>query len=353
MRKQPTAIICLSDGFGGLETDAIKYAKRLSSITNTILIVKKNTFLSKKSISDSTLQTIEISFWKSISLALFFSIKKIIVKHNIRNIIYFGASELKTLYFSLKDLEINFIIRHGTRKGPKNKWYHPLIYSKVNHHIGISKDLTENVRKSIPLSDLTQLKTIYPSIVFNEKPKPRILDNQIKILNTGRIVSGKGHIDMINACKILYENKINFILNIVGNGNDNYVEKIKNHAKNMMYSDKIIFHGYQSNIPRYLNENDIFLFPSYGEGLSNSFTEALSHGLVCLSYDNTSFSEFKDLGFHTHLAENINQCSLSNQLLNIAKNIDYEKNKSMKNIEDALKIFAYEIELKQYNQILL
>jgi len=77
MNKLPTAIICLSDGFGGLETDAIKYAKRLSSITNTILIVKKNTFLSKKAINDSTLQTIEISFWKSISLALFFSIKKL------------------------------------------------------------------------------------------------------------------------------------------------------------------------------------------------------------------------------------------------------------------------------------
>ena len=48
MNKAPTAIICLSDGTGGLESDAIKYTKRLSSITETILIVKSNTFLSKK-----------------------------------------------------------------------------------------------------------------------------------------------------------------------------------------------------------------------------------------------------------------------------------------------------------------
>tara|TARA_Y100000389_G_scaffold107724_1_gene104773 strand:- start:3219 stop:4280 length:1062 start_codon:yes stop_codon:yes gene_type:complete len=353
MNKKPTAIICLSDGCGGLETDAIKYAKRLSSITNTFLIVKKNTFLSKKACNDDSLRTIEISFWKSISLALFFSIKKIIVKYNIKNIIYFGASELKTLHFSLKDLEINFIIRHGTRKSPKNKWYHNLIYSKVNYHIGISKDLTENITKGMPLNNSTRVKTIYPSIVFNKEPKPRILDNQIKILNTGRIVPGKGHIDMINACEILYDNGVNFVMNIVGNGDNAFVEKIKNHAKNIAYSDKIIFHGYQSNIPKYLNENDIFLFPSHGEGLSNSFTEALSHGLVCLSYDNTSFSEFQDLGFHTHLAENFNPRSLAKQLLKIVNNIDDEKIKSMKNIKNAPKIFSYEIELSQYKRILL
>jgi glycosyltransferase involved in cell wall biosynthesis len=343
----------LSSGFGGLETDSIKYAKRLSAITNTFLIVKKNTFLSKKAMQDNSLRTIEISFWKSISLALFFSIKKIIIKNNIKNIIYFGASELKTLYFSLKDLDINFIIRHGTRKGPKNNWYHSLIYSKVDYHIGISKDLTENILQSMPLSDSSKIKTIYPSIIYNKEPNPRILDHQIKILNTGRIVAGKGHIDMINACEVLHDNGINFILNIVGDGDNTYVEKIKNHAKNMSYSDKIIFHGYQSNIPKYLNENDIFLFPSYGEGLSNSFTEALSYGLVCLSYDNTSFSEFTDLGFHTHLAEDTDQSSLAKQLLKIAKNLEDEKSKSMKNIKKAPKIFSYEIELDQYNQILL
>ena len=205
----------------------------------------------------------------------------------------------------------------------------------------------------MPLSDSSKIKTIYPSIIFNKEPNPRILDHQIKILNTGRIVAGKGHIDMINACEILHDNGINFILNIVGDGDNTYVEKIKNHAKNMPYSDKIIFHGYQLNIPKYLNENDIFLFPSYGEGLSNSFTEALSYGLVCLSYDNTSFSEFTDLGFHTHLAENNDQYSLAKQLLKIAKNLEDEKNKSMKNIKKAPKIFSYEIELDQYNQILL
>lgn len=353
MNKAPTAIICLSDGTGGLESDAIKYTKRLSSITETILIVKSNTFLSKKAANVNYIKTFDISFWKSISLSLHFSIRKIIIRNNIKNIVFFGASELKTLYFTFKDLNVNFIIRHGTRKGPKNKWYHSRIYSIVDYHIGISKDLTNNVKQNMPFHESTVIRTIYPSIVFNAKPKPRILDNQIQILNTGRIAEGKGHIDMINACKILYEKKFNFIMNIVGDGNSSYVEKIKKHANSMAYSNKIIFHGYQSNITKYLNNNDIFLFPSHGEGLSNSFTEALSHGLVCLSYNNTSFSEFKDLGFHTHIVDNKNQVALAKQLLIIAENLNYEKMKSLNNINDALKIFSYENELRKYNEILI
>jgi len=353
VNNQPTAIICLSNNtIGGMELDAIKYAKKLSPITNTVLILKKNSLLSQKAIRDNSLRTIEISFWGSISLALFASIRKIILKNNIKNIIYFGASELKTLYFSLKDLEINFIIRHGTRKRPKKKWYHALIYSKVNYHIGISRDLTANILKVIPHNTSSKIKTIYPSITLNREPKPRIFDNQIKILNTGRIAPGKGHTDIINACGILHDNGINFIMNIVGTGKSNYVAKIKKYAKKMPYSNKIIFHGYQSNIPKHLNENDIFLFPSYGEGLSNSFTEALSYGLVCLSYDNTSFSEFTDLGFHAHLAEDENQCSLAKQLLKIANNIEDEKYKSMENIKRS-KIFSYDSELDQFNQILV
>jgi glycosyltransferase involved in cell wall biosynthesis len=353
MNKAPTAIICLSDGTGGLESDAIKYAKRLSAITHTILIVKRNTFLSSKAANDDCIKIYDISFWGSVSLSLHFSIKKIIIENNIKNIVFFGASELKTLYFTFKDLDVNFIIRHGTRKGPKNKWYHSRIYSIVDYHIGISKDLTNNIKKSVPFHKSTVIKTIYPSIVFNSKPKPRILDNQIKILNTGRIAEGKGHIDLINACKVLYEKKFNFVMNIVGDGNSSYVEKIKKHANNMAYSNKIIFHGYQSNITKHLNNNDIFLFPSHGEGLSNSFTEGLSHGLVCLSYNNTSFSEFKDLGFHTHLVDNKNQDALTKELLIIAENLNYEKIKSLNNINHALKIFSYENELRKYKQILI
>ena len=351
--KSPTAIICLSTEFGGMGLDAGKLAKKISCLSQTILIAKKNTFLATSMLNNHEIKLHEVSFLTSFSPSLIFSIRKIVKKHNIKNVIFFGASELKSLFFSLLGLDINLIIRHGTRKRPKRNWYHPLIYSSVNYHIGISKDLTNNVRKGIPFGRQTKLLTIYSSILLQNDPKPRKNIQPVHIINVGRIVKDKGHIDMINACSILHRNNIDFVLTLVGEGEPNLVKHCKELAANKPYKDKIIFTGKKSNIPDLLNDNDIFFFPSYGEGLSNAFIEGLSYGLVCLAYDNTSFGEFQDLGFHLHLAKNLDPSSLETNLYNISRNLKDEKNKSLNNIIVAKKVFNPSNEIKSYANILL
>ena len=352
-KKSPTAIVCLSSNLGGLELDAIKYANKLSSLADTILICKRNSLLAKKAKYGCDFTVVEISFRFNISVSLFYFFKKAIQEYSIKNIIYFGASELKSMFFSVRNLNTNFIIRHGTRKRPKRNWYHSLIYSIVDYHIGISKDLTDNINKGMPISDKTKIRTIYPSVKYTYKPKQRVTTDNIQILNTARIAVGKGHKDMIDACDILYRNSINFTLNIVGTGDSIYVEKIMKYAASKIYSKNIKFHGFQEKISSFLESNDIFLFPSYGEGLSNSFTEALCHGLVCLSYNNTSFGEFRELGFYTHLVTNLDKHSLSEKLLQIVESIEIEKEKSLFNINHALNTFSESGEIENYRKMLI
>ena len=352
-KKSPTAIVCLSPNLGGLELDAIKYTNKLSCLAETILICKKDSLLARKAKHEYHFTVVEISFQFNVSFSLFYFFKKAIKKYSIRNIVYFGASELKSMFFSVRNLDTNFIIRHGTRKRPKKNWYHSKIYSIVDYHIGISKDLTNNITTGIPIGGKTKVRTIYPSVKYLHKPKQSKTTDNIQILNTGRIAEGKGHIDMIDACDILYRNDINFTLNIVGTGDSEYVDKIMKYSKSKIYSKNIIFHGFKEKISNFLESNDIFLFPSYGEGLSNSFTEALCHGLVCLSYDNTSFCEFKELGFYTHLVDNLDKHSLSQKLLKIVKSIEIEKKKSFCNIEHALNIFSEDDELENYSKLLI
>lgn len=55
-----------------------------------------------------------------------------------------------------------------------------------------------------------------------------------------------------------------------------------------------------------LIKSDIYIFPSYGEGLSNSFWKALANVIFCISYSNTSFPELKELGFDFNIVENKN-----------------------------------------------
>ena len=128
-------------------------------------------------------------------------------------------------------------------RGQKKNWYHSLIYSIVNYHVGISKNLTNNIINGIPIGGKTKVRTIYPSVKYIQIPKQSKTTDNIQILNTGRIAADKGHIDMIDACDILYQNNINFTLNIVGTGDSEYVKKIIKYSRSKIYSKNIKFHG--------------------------------------------------------------------------------------------------------------
>jgi len=357
MTKQNTAIICLSPNFGGMEIDAIKLSQKLSCHTNVITIAKKNSFIANNYLeyitNDSSLIIETIDFNSSISLSIYLKTKQIIKKHNIKNIIFFGASELKSLYFSFLGLDINLIIRHGTAKTrPKKDLFHKLIYSSVNYHIAVSHYLEKNIKTIIPIGKNTKIKVIYPSIKAIDMTNEHT--NEIRIVHTGRIASGKGQLDAILACEILYLNKIDFNLNILGNfENQKYKQEFMKIYNSLAYKNKINLIGFTSDVNSFLSSSNIFLFPSYGEGFGNSFIEALNNGLVGISYNNTTFLEFSDLGLYFHKVENKNMQQLQQALLNIANNMEDELKKSITNRDIIQNVFSVENEIMSYLEILI
>ncbi len=351
--KKPTAIVCLSPYSGGMELDAIKTANHLAEISPITLIVKQGTFLEKKAnkIKNNKIQVNTINFKSSVSLSIIKNTRKIVQEHGIKNIIFFGASELKSLYFAFFGLDINLCIRHGTTKStPKKDFFHQLIYSKVNWHIANSKHILNNVKQIIPYGKNTKDIVIYPSFKFNT-PSP-IKHKPLTLLHVGRIADGKGQIDAIKACEILVKNNIDFQFNIVGS----FDEKYKNHFLDFLdkcpYKNKINLIGFTDNVEKYYNEADIFLFPSYGEGLSNAFIEALAHNLICICYNNTSFYELKKLGFYFHMCKNLDIKELGSKLLFVSHKKIEEKQYSSVNFEKTKKNFSIENELKNYKSIL-
>ncbi len=349
-----TAIICLSPYSGGMELDSIKLTKKLSSYTKIILIAKEKSFIAdktKKIYSDKIcLET--ISFYNNLSFNIIFGVRNIIKKYNINNVIFFGASELKSLYFSFINLNINLIIRHGSVKNtPKKDYIHQLLYSKVNYHVSICKYLLKNVRKIIPFSKNTQEKLIYPSFVFT-KPK-HISQKKLTILHISRIVQKKGHIDAIKACEVLIINNIDFRFNIVGELNKKYKKEFMEFYDNCNYKDKINLVGFKDNVAPYIQEADIFLFPSYGEGFGNVLIEAIMNNIICITYDNTTFPEFKKLGLYFKMVETGNIQGLKDTLLNSVNTLEIEKDKSSNNYIIAKKLFPLEQEINKFLEILI
>ncbi|WP_228131120.1 glycosyltransferase [Aliarcobacter lanthieri] len=351
--KKNVAIFCPSGNFGGMELDSIKLSKKLNAHCNIVLLTKKGGFLEQnfdKYFTKEDDVKLESLAFKSFSfLDTIIQTRKILKEYNIKNIIYFGTSKLRVVYFALFGTNINLIARHGTTRREKKGVFNKLVYSRIDYHIAISNHLLKNVKDIFPFGKQTKSFLIYPSLEPIKLEKQ--INEKLTILHTGRIARGKGQVDAIKACEILVQNSIDFELFLVGGYEDGYEEEFTKFYNSIDYKDKIKLVGFTNKVEEYLKKADIFLFPSYGEGLGNSFLEALNFELKCISYNNTAFPELKELGFDFILVDDKNINRLKESLLKVVKNeitFDLKKNKNI--IET---IFSENNEIKKYLEVLV
>ena len=354
-----TAVICLSPFHGGMEMDAVRIAKLISSDVNVLLIAKSNSPIGNNYVNELAENNVElktIQFKSKYSLAISYKTRKILKEQNIKNVIYLGASELHALTLAFSGLGINLIVRHGTTKTrPKKDFLHRLIYKNVNYHIAICKHLAKNIKYIFPFGKGTQLKTIYSSLrnLPKLKSKQAQSSNQtIQLLHVGRIIDVKGQKDAVDACQVLYENNIPFELNLLGDFEPSCEASFMRNLEPKPYRNQIHIKGFQTNLSEYYGQSDILLFPSHGEGLSNTFIEALSYGLICISYDNTSFPELRELGFEFYISENLNIDSLKSCLLEAVESLKSELTPINANINLAKSLFSPQRELDEYLSLL-
>lgn len=95
------------------------------------------------------------------------------------------------------------------------------------------------------------------------------------IVSVGELDDNKNHITVIKALAMLEHNNFKFVVCGVGPNK----EILQQYAQERSLSDKVILAGYRSDIPDILNAADIFVFPSFHEGLPVSALEAMACGL--------------------------------------------------------------------------
>ncbi len=355
--KQPTAVICLSHHTGGMELAATKLANNLSKAVDITYIIKENTFIHEQCRSNpdyADLHYESINFSTTLmSPSIIFGVRKIIQQNNIKNVIFVGASEMKSLYFAFLGLDINLIVRHGTIKSrPKKGLFHTLVYSKVNTHVAISKYMSGNVEFIIPFGKNTQATVIVPSLgkeISSLKPTE---SDTLRLLHAGRVTSGKGIDKAIEACQVLYENHIAFSFDNFGPADPKYAKQLQELLESVEYKEHIHINGFTNKIYDEYPQHDIFIFPTPDEGYGNVMMEAISHGIIVLAFDNTAISNFAEMGFHIHLVKDKSLDALKERLLYIANNLKVEKEKARENIARAKVVFAPEREVKEYLALL-
>lgn len=100
------------------------------------------------------------------------------------------------------------------------------------------------------------------------------------LLSVGEVNKNKNHRVIIEALKDF--DSTWFVLC----GRGPLLEDLKNLASEYRLEDRIIFAGYRTDVADFYNMADVFVFPSYREGLPVALMEAMASGLRCVASRN-------------------------------------------------------------------
>ena len=354
-----TAVMCFSSGSGGMEIDAIKLADLLCNDCDIVLLCKEEGYIHQQCKEIKREYACEPVRFRSrtFSPSMLFKVRAILKSYEIKNVIFFGASELKTLYFAFLGNDLNVIVRHGTTKSTTKRGpVHQLVYSCVNYHVALSNHLLKNAKRIVPSGKRVQFRIITSSYTHNKKPDHDVSGNKgrcLKIIHVGRIAPGKGQVEAVLACAELDKLGVDFKLDFIGGvENDKYYKQLESVIDSSKLRKKVCLHGHVPNVNDYMAAADILLFPSYGEGMSNALIESLHYGLVCICFSNTVFPEFVEMGFYLVLANDRDQDDLSTRLLQVVENLCDEKSRSENNKVLAMRYFNSDRERNDWKRLL-
>lgn len=203
--------------------------------------------------------------------------KKFILLKFIERLTYFFSTNLFCNSFGLK----KFINENLTKKDVK-----VIAQGSIN---GVDTEFFKNT------------KTLDEKEVIRDKFK--IDKKDFVITFVGRIVKDKGINELVEAFVNLSKKYNNLKLLLVGDYEE-HLNPIKNENKILIDSlDSIITVGFQNDIRDFLSITDLFVLPSYREGLPNSLIEAGSFGIPLLATNINGCNEIIDDGITGILVE--------------------------------------------------
>ncbi|MBM7709061.1 glycosyltransferase family 4 protein [Enterococcus lemanii] len=250
---------------------------------------------------------------------------------------------------------------HFFKGAPLKNWliYYPIEkwYSKYTDTlITINKEDKKIAKEKLSSKNLEYIPGIgietKKNIVFDKEKKLKelkISTQDIVLLSVGELNKNKNHEIVIKAISELQINNIQYI--VCGKGELD--EKLNKLVADLNVSGKVKFLGFRNDIDEICMVSDLFIFPSYREGLSVALMEAMSFGLPVICSNIRGNIDLIDEGKGGYLqppsdileiTKNLNKLLKNKQLRN--RMGDYNKNKirefDKKIVDDKMrKIYTY------------
>ncbi|MGI0107066.1 glycosyltransferase [Salinimicrobium sp. WS361] len=151
--------------------------------------------------------------------------------------------------------------------------------SLVDHFISNSHTIREHTCRALSIS-ISKVSVIYRGRKSEDFHSQKVrgdlpyLHNQNKILlNVSRLIPLKGQMDLLKAMPQIISNYPQIQLVFAGHGS--FREELERYARKVGITKNVQFLGRIDNIQKLLVTADIFLYPSYSEGLPGALIEAM------------------------------------------------------------------------------
>ena len=134
------------------------------------------------------------------------------------------------------------------------------------------------------------------------KKKEKVLGAEMAILCVGRLCPAKGQHILLKACAILREKKRAFQLTLVGDGEER--QSLERLAMRLNLGEYVVFTGSlgQDAVEAHYCQADLFVLPSFAEGVPVVLMEAMAQEIPTISTCITGIPELIEHGRHGLLA---------------------------------------------------
>ena len=180
---------------------------------------------------------------------------KINFKNILRNIVKLNINKNATDRFAVSDKAAIWLFgKRQYNKGNVTVWKNAIDANKFRYN----KKTRDNVKDEFNLSD------------------------EFCVIHVGRDSKEKNHGYLLEIFESIQNKCDKSRLILVGDGD---FISVKEKAKKLGLLDKLIFTGVRNDVYRLLQAADVFIFPSFNEGMPGAVLEAQASGLPCLISD--------------------------------------------------------------------
>lgn len=224
---------------------------------------------------------------------------------------------------------------HGTlyHDSKKEILLQRFLFNRMKLNLSVSQVLTDTICQLFSVSQ-QKFKTIING-VDTEKFQPEKVSQNIKgslrkelqlspeniiIGSVGRLVTVKNYPSLIRAMKLVKEEVPGAKLLLAGDGAER--SKLENLISELKLSDQVYLLGRRDDVADLMKLYDVFVLPSFSEGLSNTLLESMSSGTPVVASNVGGNAEIVAEGSSGYLYPSDDVDSLAKILINLIQEKD-------------------------------